>query len=739
MPGGWGGGGWGGVGWGGTSGSPPFPEDTFGLRASSGCQGNRVDLTWTVPAGTQHIKVVRRPKNNIFALDDVYDVLYDSTVLINVFIDTGVLLPSTILVADVTAGDTSVTVVSDAGFVVGDLIRIEQLEGPLAYDIVSITGLPGGNVINIDPVTNDYEVSLDNRVAKSKALIAQTFYYYTVLFSPLLAPVDSDYFIQDANQTAGLSIAPIDSKNDFFWANTPVYFRERDVTDGGNFLDRMYSVMGCWLNQMRGWANALSLMGDDDEAPFNSMVSKVESLGIDPEGYGYDYEVPRRSQLSLVDVYHVRGTCEGMIRTARMFAKWESECVEFGFTGCNDGLQPVQTWDGTSLAYGNEFFMPDPLYSVVNRTFTDPTAAFAVDIWKDGVLYSGLGDECCVDTNTATTITLKPTKEVALLSAPVLSGAVTIPLTSTVGMLPGLTVQLEQDPTFLVAEIGEILSTVPGVSITLRDPIVNGYAAGDKLSVQKSLVRYEVLGSGTWATVSGTVRRLTDATALWVENQWKERIVLTIDNIAYTVIANTGTTLDIDTAVLPTNGVYSIASDFTLGGTFALRTPILAYRVFNGTHSFTFEPTRDMQARGTIYDPFFRLWQGPGIPIFGAWRSGDVGLYITTPVTQTLGYASTVAGNVLDLDPNVVAPVINALVGMYLNPNQNQSQMFEIIANTGTTITVAEIIASLVVPGQAYFVLKPRDTQRYRRLTSRLGPPAREFAHSDIDVHILFA
>ena len=80
-------------------------------------------------------------------------------------------------------------------------------------------------------------------------------------------------------------------------------------------------------------------------------------------------------------------------------------------------------------------------------------------------------------------------------------------------------------------------------------------------------------------------------------------------------------------------------------------------------------------------------------------------------------------------------PTINAWVGYYLNPNQNQEQMFEIVANTGTTVTVAGDIDSLVFAGQSYYVLKPRDRARFTRVSERLRG---EFTSDEVRVHVLF-
>jgi hypothetical protein len=91
--------------------------------------------------------------------------------------------------------------------------------------------------------------------------------------------------------------------------------------------------------------------------------------------------------------------------------------------------------------------------------------------------------------------------------------------------------------------------------------------------------------------------------------------------------------------------------------------------------------------------------------------------------------------NVFQLDPNQDPPGVDGWVGMYLNPNQNQKQLFRIVANTATTVTVAGDITSLCIPGQRYYVLKKRDAMRYQRLDKRLRT---EFTDADAKPHIFF-
>ena len=72
---------------------------------------------------------------------------------------------------------------------------------------------------------------------------------------------------------------------------------------------------------------------------------------------------------------------------------------------------------------------------------------------------------------------------------------------------------------------------------------------------------------------------------------------------------------------------------------------------------------------------------------------------------------------------------------MFINPNQNYNQVFQIVANDASTVTVGGIISSLMVVGQLYFVLKARDTARYQRILARLQG---EFSDTDVRIHVFF-
>lgn len=733
------------------------------IDSRSICTGQAIRLTWENPSTAQNNKIVRRPRAWPFDLTDVHDVVYDG-VPITEFVDTGITTPITSLASSAATGATSITTASSSGYVVGDTLRIEKLTGPVVYELVTISSFGGGGVINLSSaLTNSF--SAGDRVAKAKTLLPQTYYYYTVLVSAL--PVPSTYDIDDDSRTFALSVATMDSKS-WLQDETPHVYLERDAKPltergGGGFLDKWYSVMGCWLNLLRGYTNAISLLNDADNAPFHVLTALNQSLGIDPEGYAYDFDIVRRPLTSLIYVYQRKGTCPGVIETVRMFTKWEAECIEFGSGGCRSGASNLKTWDGSSLCnYGQGSYSTTntsgatnfPLFLLFSTTgttqiyqyvassdgsgvFVDSTAAYADHLWKDGTLRGWIGDVACVDDNIGGMITTKAPPLTTSTSLDVTAGDLVIPVNSTASLQPGMTVQITKVtgsapfPAEIV-QISSISAGIPG-SFEIQGPgLLNSYPAGSMVSIGKSIVRAEYLGSSSSVAIGFS---LLDPRARWVENQWIGRKLLDNSNNLHTVVSNTTNQVFLS-GLAPPSGTYSIAYDFTLGASYALRTPIMYYKICNGVHSTTFEPTFDIYERGTIYDPYNRLYNGPGLVLSGAFGPSDVGVLIKGNVPITLGKAqSGSSGSNFILDPEQPPPAPNALVGYFLNPNQNQEQFFEIVANTSATLTVAGDITSFVVSSQYYYVLSSRDKARFQRITTRLQ---KEFTDTDVNVHVLF-
>lgn len=715
-----------------------------GLDARSVCTGEAVYLRWANPETTTWVKIVRRLRAYPFDLTDLHDVVYEGPPITS-FFDTGVSTPLTTLSLSVAVGAVSFTVSDSTGYVIGDTLRVETLTGDLDYDLVKVSNIVG-NVVTFATTALTHAYAAGARVSRAVDLLPQTYYYYLVLASPDVSPTSWD--IDDGSRAFALSISKMfeHSKN-HLWvkSNTPRYKRELDALPvaeggGGGFLDRWFGVMGCWLALMRGNMKALQLMNDPDKSPIHVLPAQNISLGIEPEGLAYDFDILRRPLTSLVYVYKRKGSCPGIVETVRMFTKWDAVCIEFGLNQCQNGASSLRFWDGQSiLSYGSGPSPAQITQTVIDAegtaVFTDTLATWDIGLFGESTLRGWIGDILCVSDNpTATTLTIEPPRKVTEILDATLVGETSFDVASTVGLRPGLNIQITSNVEVAgayAAEVFEINTVVPGVpgTITVKTAARYAFGAGSKLSIAKSITRAEYVGSGV-----AFAQLITDPVGGFVENQWKGYKLLDSANVVHNVLENTGNVITVDGAA-PVSGAYSVAYDFTLGGAFASRTPHLRYKLGNGVHSTLFEPTYDIETRGTLYDPYNRTYGGSGSPLQGVFGPNDVGIHVTTPVAVVQGKASSSAGAVFDLDTTQPAPGINALVGMYLNPNQNQEQFFEVLSNTATTVTVAGDVASLIVSGQAYYVLKPRDKVRFERVTKRLRT---EFMDGDSRPHLLF-
>ena len=760
--------------------APPYLVSD--LVSNSVCSGRAISLTWTNPTSPQapaSLLIVRRLRAWPFDLsDNDYDIIYSGPP-IESFVDTGIKTPVTQTTAPNAPGDTSLLVLSTASFNPGDSIRVENLEGPVEYDLVNVQSVVSTTELTTStPLTNTYPTGA--RVSENTQLQAQTYYYYLVLVSPTIIPAPLEilgwgaggwgyipwggggagsaqvpgllppYDIGDDSQTFCLSIDDaLQSTSTFLIPNTPTTYIKQDQISvaeggGGGYLMEWFAVMGCWLNLMRGYFNAIQLLNDIDKMPFHALTAKNQSLGIDPEGFSFDYDIVRRPLASLVFVYHRKGSCPGIIETVSMFTKWTATCVDFGVNGCNGGPSGLRTWDGQSqCSYANG---PSPgqvsqtiIDDVGTATFTDTSATFTPHLYLGGKLKGWIGDIACITDNaTSTQLTMTAPQEVTTLVAPASIGATTLSVASTSGLDRGVDIQITSLVAPFKAEIVQVYTTSPGTpgSLSLQGPgLVNAYPAGAMISIGKSIIRAEYTGT-PGSTAAGQV--ITDPYANWNNTQWTRNLgqykLLDSANVLHNVVSNTGFTVTVDGAP-PASGEYSIAFGFNVGASFAARVPILAYRIENGVHATLVEPTEDVHEVGTGYDPFNRLYNGPGLNLNGAWGPGDVGVYILGNIPVAQGKATTVSGSTFTLDVNEPAVIPGALVGDYLNPNQNQEQLFEILANSATTVTVAGDVSSLVVPNQAYVVLTKRDKIRFQRVTARLRT---EFTDTDVRIHVLF-
>lgn len=807
-----------------------LPITPTNFTASSLCDGQAIQLSYLPTEDRAHagtMAILRRLKAWPYDLTQIdYDVVYWGQAGIA---SVGNTIPQTLIDLGISNinGNYSPTLSQGAtsfgyeppqavpgpqpftGFVTGDVLIIyEQSQtgsgagsgspvvNPALAEIVTVTSpntASSSYTVHFTPaIKNAYNNPV---VGRYTPLLPQTYYYYLLIYTNdgnFTRPITPTYFEFTSNSQAfGLSIASNINSYDFIWNSHPGYAKYRDglTVDqggGGGFLSAWTQVMGCWLNLLRGNMMAEELLNDITKTPINTLTAINESLGIQPEGLSYDYDILRRAPASLAFVYKRKGTCPGLVETVSMFTKWAAVCVDFGASRCNNGASSLTTWDETSVeGYGSG---PDAYYLfgtvqsgagyLLDETGTFNLGVTTPDIWNTGLFDGGeirgvFGDVMCVSVNgpetgpgaigTGLSYTIPAPPVVATITAiqtPLVQGIIIFYI-SEIGLIkaasspnPGTIIQVTSTSLTDTLQDGTIVPYAEILPVLLVDPIFSslhgGYrvtavrvqgtttqalAVGDTISIGKSRIRSLIEGSHG----SAIGRTMHDPNGAWVTNQFTEsfpgyfgapmQLKDTIGNI-FDIESNTYDTITVVTGNPDIEGsYYAISPFFTENG------PTLFYRAYSGTHTFLYDPSLDLTTTGTIYDPFNPLYQGGGTTLGGIWGPSDVGIYITTPITVVSGRATTVAGNILTADPGSPLLTPGALVGLWLNPNQNQTQFFQILDNTDTTITLTGDGSSLIVPGQFYYVLKPLDYVRYQRLNTRLTT---EFSDADTHIHILF-
>lgn len=729
------------------------------LTASSGPRGRRVDLQWENPAGVANTTIIRTlrswPVDFTETATGAVTVFSDNTAITS-FSDVG-LSSVAVLTASAAAGVSTISA-GPIAFTAGQTVRLVRVTGTYVEETKTVQSAGAGTVTFTTPLSNSF--SAGDHVGYVASLNEQTYYYYTVLVSTSASPALLDYDLTDASRAYALSVGVFNSKDTFLWPNTPALYREMDalaVADGGGggTLDKLYEVMGGWLNVMRGNALAIALRNDPDMAPIDALVAANAAIGFSGEGQSYDYDALRRTFAGLVGVYKKRGTCVGVQEVAQLLVQWATACVEFGQGNCV-GLTNMKTWNGQAeVDTGVETALNTITQTVLDSTgrsvLSDPSKGAGSGVvpwtlanrWQGGKVRGTLGEVACVESSGvesgAGKLYLSGASAYVTLTAGVGAGATAITVSDIRGFRPGQRLQLTATTAYTPgayrAEIVDIAIAGVNVStstITLRQPLQYAYSTGARVALQPSILREEFTGQASAITAT----TLADPTALWVENQWAGYKLLYIDGVVRNIVSNTSSVLTVTGAAMSASGTngYRIAAGFS-SGTFASATAFLGYKVGNSVRAEIFEPTWSVELVAELNDPRNRLWQGPGSPLLGAWGPTDVGIYVTSDITVASGKPTAVLGSTLYLDTIGYRKAgIASLVGYYLNPNQNQTEFFEILIDNGTNIVVAGDISSFVTLGQPYYVLSKRNVSRFQALQKRVFY---EFTDTDVRPRLL--
>jgi hypothetical protein len=607
-------------------------------------------------------------------------------------------------------------------------VKIFRRKGNHVFDLTD----PADVAFNGGPVTEFTDTGLD----------PQEYYYYTVCCSETLSPPNDILRIADSSRVVGLSI---DSRFfaqslKFVEDNTPEVSLDADTKPaelggGGGFLDKQNHVLACGIALLRGVAHAVTLNNEPDKIRYDIMLERMRSKGVEPDGGSFDLAAPRRLYKYLTRLLQLRGTTNGVRAFARALTGWSVQTREVGLDNS------AQVVGGKCLTTHNgraEVATRTAAITVAGSVITDAGAGMTTNKWSGGIIRTDVtGDVGFIASNTSTTLTLSSGEVAATITTPASSGATTLLVDSVDQMFAFLNVEIRSGSNKHVAEIQSLGAS----SFTVYPALPFGVSAGDTVHVQLSTLRREYVGTATLSTVSTDVYRLQISNSFrkWAPHQWVGRMVWVSDQ------PNPGTILTMTSefqfTYTATGGpftsgskTFSVASSFS-GANYAARVPSVKYELRQGSFTTLMRPTSNWARRGSKYDPYNRLRQGK-ITIYNAWGENDLIVYPPVTAPERLGRVIQV-----DSDGGLVTSIqmiADSLVGFFLNPNQSQAELFEIIGNTSSKLYVKTDIRSITVPGNFFYVLTARDAARTSRLYSRLNGRIHEFAHADIDSRILF-
>ncbi len=386
--------------------------------------------------------------------------------------------------------------------------------------------------------------------------------------------------------------------------------------------------------------------------------------------------------------------------------------------------------------------------------------AFNVDDFAGGRARSAVGDEGCVQSNTADTLNFAAPTILGTISGVVADVSVTV--TKHVFFVPGVVVQLthpsdtELSVMVEVADVVEVSPTESRLDIVKGQVFGAGFVGGG-VSVAQNFLRPEVVyGTSAdplhfsalyFSVTPDGVLALQDVAvpgALWVESQWKgykaalggdfsgQPALTVYDNTQDTLVFNTGsaksTTDDL---------VLAVAFDYTVDAPFASRVPVWRMTALSRGMTTTLEPTLDYERKGTPWYGHNPLVQDDAASALGGgWTPADVGIKVTTPGLVDFwakAGALDVTGEVLTvLTPTPM--VVNEHAGKFLNPNQNQVALFKILSNTATSIPVDAPMGGMFSVSELAYVIGPRVAVKYERALAQM----KKFVNSDVRLHIIF-
>ncbi len=204
------------------------------------------------------------------------------------------------------------------------------------------------------------------------------------------------------------------------------------------------------------------------------------------------------------------------------------------------------------------------------------------------------------------------------------------------------------------------------------------------------------------------------------------------------VEGGSGSTIDVDSGVLPVAGDAAVAPAYLVpGGVFADRVPQFVFQLWTEDPTFIYDPLLDLDLLGEDEDPHDVIYNSGSM--FGLpFKPFDITLTIAAGVARATGAVDTVVGNVMT-DASADFGPASSLKYFYLNPNRNQKQLFRVIDNTSTSITVESSsdiqLEDVARPNTRYYLLDFQSGKRLELLNEHLKVvtpyPSRVFVFFD--------
>lgn len=564
-----------------------------------------------------------------------------------------------------------------------------------------------------------------------------TYYYYTVAVSSSLGAALSSLTVGPESRTFALSTSSLDSKE---WLRKrgmiPRHWFTADVNAPANYtLDKILTIVGVWLDLMRSHMKAGQLQGVWTDAPFPSLADLNRSIGFEPEGESYDFDTLRRTLLQMRAIFATVGRKSAVASAVWSLVEWTADVQELGiyersrvFGTYNPETMMYTAQDVTvgEVAYGRASDATPQAVSPANP-YPPP---WTPGQWVGGRLSDFLGNWFDILNSDTDTIHLKVnagTDTDLYTTTAILIGTHTVALDSVVGIVVGQRLGIRNPSNNNTAVLAVVGVDGPTKTLTFWNTTPVVFPIGSYVTWVLPAPQLQYIGDVATGALNSLEVNLYGGTSGWAIDQWVGCSVRDSAGTVHPVTSSDSDTLYFSDGLVIPSGIFQMAQGFVGAD------PTGSFQLVLGDQPTLYNPRWDRGLMGTRLDPFFYLYGGYTGRLRGAWGPCDLGVFITTPAAVLYkGRVEVVATTTIT--DTALSLTTDALIGNYLNPNQNQEKLFKIVSNTATTITVSGDVSRIAWVGQAYVVLTPRNAQRYQRLQARIT----EFVEDGIRPHILF-